>query len=63
LRHNPQSCLAIEDTQKGATAAKNAGMKVAAISVTNANINNADIVARNYAEIDDWIRGYDLNES
>lgn len=60
---SPQSCLAIEDTQKGATAAKNAGMRVAAISLTNANITNVDIVARNYTEIDDWIRGYDINES
>jgi hypothetical protein len=33
------------------------------LSPTNSNIQNVDIAARNYAEIDDWIRGYDLNES
>mgnify|MGYP003574911461 CR=1 FL=1 len=51
----PEHCLAIEDTQKGASAAKTAGMRVAALSISNSNYKNVDLIAKSYDEIDNWV--------
>lgn len=55
----PQHCLAIEDTQKGASAAKASGMSVAVIttSINNPEFKNVDLIAKSYEEIDAWIEG------
>lgn len=59
LNISPQYCLAIEDTPKGASAAKEAGMSIAALtsSLAHSQFNNVDLVAQNFDEIDQWIRG------
>jgi len=56
LKILPQDCLVIEDTQRGATAAKLAGMSVVALSINKADFENVDLIASNYEEIDTWIR-------
>jgi len=53
---HPENCLAIEDTEKGASGAKAAGMQVVALSINNSVFNNVDLMARSYEEIDQWIR-------
>ena len=55
----PEHCLAIEDTSKGASAAKDAGMCVAAINpfLSKADFKNVDLIAKNYGEIDTWLKG------
>lgn len=54
----PQQCLAIEDTPKGATAAKEAGMSVVVIASLHNKpyFNNVDLIANSYEEIDTWIK-------
>lgn len=61
LNISPEYCLAIEDTQTGATAAKNAGMKVAAVSVNHTDYKNVDLIAKNFEEIHEWITKIELN--
>lgn len=58
LNIHPQYCLAIEDTPKGASAAKNAGMSIAALtsSLDYSQFSNVDLVAQNFEEIDQWIK-------
>ncbi|CEG58767.1 HAD family hydrolase [Legionella fallonii] len=58
---HPQYCLAIEDTPKGASAAKNAGMSIAALtsSLDYSHFNNVDLIAQNYDDIDHWIKSLD----
>lgn len=54
----PQDCLVIEDTQKGITAAKQAGMHVVAITTSHDKsfFTDTDFIADNYDEIDAWIK-------
>lgn len=58
LNLSPQHCLAIEDTPKGVSAAKDAGMSVVAIttSLSKSHFSNVDFIAENYNEIDAWIK-------
>lgn len=55
----PQHCLAIEDTPKGASAAKSAGMSVAVITtlLNKPYFNDVDLIANSYEEINTWIQG------
>lgn len=55
---SPHQCLVIEDTQKGANAAKAAGMDVVAITTSHekAHFKHVDFIADNYQEIADWIQ-------
>lgn len=61
LNISPKYCLAIEDTQTGATAAKNAGMSVAAISAHHSDYKNVDLIAKSFKEIHEWIMKIELN--
>lgn len=53
----PKDCLAIEDTPKGATAAKSAGMTVIALTTTHAKsaFDKVDFIAEGYQEIAAWL--------
>ena len=53
----PHECLVIEDTQKGANAAKSAGMSVIAITTSHEKsyFREVDFIAENYQEIAQWI--------
>lgn len=54
LRVSPADCLAIEDSSHGIEAAKNAGMKVIALSTSHpaAQLKQADSIAKNFHDID-----------
>lgn len=53
----PQFCLVIEDTPVGIAAAKNAGMKVVALTTTHPSsvLKDADFIADTYEEINCWL--------
>lgn len=54
---NPEQCLVIEDTKNGVLAAKNAKMKVVAITTTNKKdvLKDADLVVDSFQELmDKW---------
>jgi len=56
LRSKPEECLVIEDTPNGILAAKNAGMRVLAVTTSNqaSALQSADLVVENLARLD-WV--------
>lgn len=53
----PQECLVIEDTPHGIESAKNAGMRVIALTTTQhaSALMNAHAVVQSYADIHEWL--------
>jgi beta-phosphoglucomutase len=59
LMAKPEECLVIEDTPNGIMAARNAGMRVLAVTTSNkaAALHSADLVVENLARLD-WVVFY-----
>jgi beta-phosphoglucomutase len=56
LKSKPEECLVIEDTPNGIKAARNAGMRVLAVTTSNlaSALQSADLVVENLARLD-WV--------